>query len=99
MDIATGTQPAPVLPKEPTPQVTQPCANKTQAQCARIAADFSERRKQIEEKWAKKIEQQQRFYCSNGTAGHPCMIVKQAEASRDAELSALDAELQQQLTM
>jgi len=97
MDIATLTAPAPALPKDQPSLVTRPCANKTQAQCDRIAADFAARRKQIEENWAKKIEEQQRFYCSSGTGGHPCMIVKQSEATRDAELSALDAELQQQL--
>jgi hypothetical protein len=97
MDVATLAEPAPVLPKEQPSLVTQPCANKTQAQCDRIAADFAARRKQIEENWAKKIEEQQRFYCSSGTGGHPCMIVKQSEATRDAELGALDAELRQQL--
>ena len=98
MDIATGTQPARVLPKEPTPQVTQPCANKTQAQCADITADFAARRKQIEEKWAKTIEDKRRYACGMASSA-PCMIVKQAEADRDAELSALDAEMQRQLTM
>jgi hypothetical protein len=98
MDIATRTEPTPVLPKDGPARLAQPCANRTQAQCERIAADFAARRRQIEEKWAKTIEDQRRYACGMASSA-PCMIAKQAEADRNAELSALDADLQQQLTM
>jgi len=100
MDVATLAEPAPALPKEQPSLAAQPCANKTQARCEMIAADFAARRKQIEEKWAETIEDQRRKACGNSmTASTPCMIVKRSEAERDAELSALDAEMQQKLTM
>jgi len=100
MDVATRTEPAPSVPKEPPPQLAQPCASKTQVQCASIAAAFAARRKQIEEKWAKIIDDQRRYGCGNSmSASTPCMIVKQSESDRDAELGALDAEMQRQLTM
>ncbi len=85
--------------KEASPAPTQPCVGKTQEQCQKIAADFAERRKQVEEKWAKTIENQRLHACGNSMTGStPCMIVKQSEADRNAELSALDAEMQRQLT-
>jgi len=85
-------------PKETPPAPTQPCVGKTQAQCQEIAADFAERRKQVETKWAKLIDEKRRFYCTGYGASPPCTVVKQSEAERDAELSALDAEMQRQLT-
>jgi hypothetical protein len=80
------------------PAATPSCAGKTPEQCQAIAADFAARRKQIEDKWAKTIAEQRRYACVSGTDGHPCMLVKQSEADRDAELSALDTELRRQLT-
>jgi hypothetical protein len=85
-------------PKEAPPAPTLTCVGKTQEQCQKIAANFAEQRRQIEAKWAKTIEEKRRFYCASGTAGAPCMVVKQSEADRDAELSALDAKMRRQLT-
>jgi hypothetical protein len=88
-----------VMPKTTPPAATQPCVGKTQEQCQKIAADFAERRKQIEDKWAKTIENQRRYACGNSMTGSTtCMIAKQSETDRDAELSALDTELRRQLT-
>ena len=87
-----------VVAKASPPAATPSCAGKTPEQCQTIAADFAARRKQIEDKWAKTIDQQRRYACVSGTDGHPCMLVKQSEADRDAELNALDAELRRQLT-
>jgi hypothetical protein len=84
-----------VVAKAP-PAATQPCVGKTPQQCQTIA-DFAARRKQIEDKWAKTIAEQRRYACASGTEGRPCMVAKQSEADRDAELSALDTELRRQL--
>jgi hypothetical protein len=81
---------------EPSSQL--PCAGKAREQCQKIAADFAAQRKEIEAKWAAIIERQRRFYCTGYGASPPCMVVKQAEADRAAELSALDAEMQRRLT-
>lgn len=87
-----------VVPKEATPAPTRPCVGKTPEQCQKIAADFAERRKQVEAKWTKLIDEKRRFYCTGYGAAAPCNVVKKSEADRDAELSALDAEMQRQLT-
>jgi hypothetical protein len=85
-------------PKEASTAPTQPYAGKTQNQCQKIAADFAERRKQVEAKWTKLIDEKRRFYCTGYGAAPPCNVVKQSEADRGAELGALDAEMQRQLT-
>jgi len=85
-------------PKEAPPASTQPCVGKTAEQCQKIAADFAERRKQVEAKWTKVIDEKRRFYCTGYGAAPPCNVIKKSEADRDAELSALDAEKQRQLT-
>jgi hypothetical protein len=100
MDLSALLSPSgsTVVPKEVPPGATQPCVGKTAEQCQAITADFAERRKQIEDKWAKTIDAQRRYACASGTAGRPCMVAKQSEADRDAELSALDTELRRRLT-
>ncbi len=85
-------------PKEAPPAPTQPCVGKTQEQCQKIAADFAERRKQVEAKWTKLIDEKRRFYCTGYGAAAPCNVVKKSEADRDAELAALDAEMRRRLT-
>ncbi len=87
-------------PKEAPPASTQPCVGKTQAQCQKIAANFAVRRKQIEAKWATKIKEIRRIHCDVAYANaRLCKnIVAPEEEKRDAELSALDAEMQRQLT-
>jgi len=86
---------ATIAPEEEQP--TLPCVGKTPERCRQIAADFSERRRQAESKWAKIIDQKRRFYCTGYGAAPPCNVVRDAEADRDAELSSLDAELLRQL--
>jgi hypothetical protein len=88
------------VPKQAPPAPTQPCVGKTQAQCQQIAADFDVRRKQIEAKWATKIKEIRRIHCDVAYANaRLCKnIVVPEEEKRDAELSALDAEMQRQLT-
>jgi len=86
---------ATIAPEEEQPL---PCVGKTQEQCRQIAADFAEKRRQVESKWAKIIDQKRRFYCTGYGAAPPCNVVKDAEAERDAELSSLDAALLSQLT-
>jgi hypothetical protein len=95
MDARTMPKTATVAPGEEPPKLA--CPGKTPEQCQEIAADFAEKRKQIEAKWAKVIEQKRRFYCTGYGAAPPCNVVKQAESDRDAELSSLDAELRRQL--
>jgi len=86
-----------VEPDQLPPGATQPCVGKTPEQCRAIAADFAGRRRQVEAKWTKIIEQKRRFYCTGYGASPPCNVVKESEADRDAELSALDTELRRQL--
>lgn len=87
-----------VAATEAPPGATQRCVGKTPEQCQAIAAEYADRRKQIEAKWTTAIDRQRRYACASGTEGRPCMAVKQSEADRDAELSALDTELRRQLT-
>jgi hypothetical protein len=96
MEGGTLPETATIAPEEEQP--TLPCMGKTREQCRQIAADFAERRRQVETKWAKIIDQKQRFYCTGYGAAPPCNVVKDAQAERDAELSSLDAELLRQLT-
>jgi hypothetical protein len=79
-------------------ETIQPCIGKTQEQCQQITADFAERRRQIEAKRAKTIDQQRRFYCTGYGASPPCNVVKKSQADRDEELSTLEAELTRQLS-
>ena len=87
----------PLVSVNPTaPEAALPCVGKTQAQCQEIAADYAERRSQIESKWAKTIDEQRRTSCGMASSA-PCMILKQSEAERDAELAALDASMRREL--
>jgi len=98
MNLAELRQWLPVVPPKATsPATALPCVGKTPAQCQKIAADFAEQRSQIESKWAKTIDEQRRYSCGMASSA-PCMILKQSEADRDAELTALDAEMRKDLT-
>jgi len=51
-----------------------------------------QRRAEIKAKWDAKIAELKRTQCQNYGAAPPCHSVRDAEAARDAELKALDAE-------
>jgi hypothetical protein len=58
-----------------------------------VAASFAQRRQEIEAKWTAKIAGIRRLHCPPASAIRRCKnIVGQAEAERDAELKALEAE-------
>ena len=57
-----------------------------------LAASFDQRGKEIEARWAAKIAEKRKFYCTGYGAAPPCYVVKEDEAARDAELKALDEE-------
>jgi hypothetical protein len=58
-----------------------------------VEASFAERRHEFEAKWAAKIAGIGRLHCPPASAIRRCKsIVSQAEAERDAELKALEAE-------
>jgi len=90
--LAPAPAPTPATP--PAPE----CRNKTETECTAILADFGTRRRAIEGKWAAKIQELRRIHCPGYTNVRLCKnIVTAAEADRDAELKALERELQQAL--